>query len=126
MIQNLIFRILFLKMLFRAYNFFIFFVQTFQWTLSEFFFNFKFSSRKTQSQQKLAIVHFTIQFRSKNLTHFTNPNSLDIENNKLPQHNQKALQIFQQTCFCLMSEKHLHCTISGRARTAFLNYFESQ
>ena len=36
------------------------FVQTFQWTSSEFFFNFRFSSKKSQSQQKLAkkITHF--------------------------------------------------------------------
>ena len=43
----------------------------FQWTLSEFFFlNFRFSSKKSQSQQKLAkkVTHFTIQFHSKNLT----------------------------------------------------------
>ena len=56
-----------------------------------FFLIFRFSSRKSQSQQKLAkkITHFTIQFRSKCLTHFTNLNSLDIENNMLPQHIQK-------------------------------------
>ena len=62
------------------------FVHMFQWASSEFFFNFSFSSRKSQSQQKLAknITHFTIEFRSKNLTHFTNLNSLDIENNVNP------------------------------------------
>ena len=39
-----------------------------------FFFNFRFFSRKSQSHQKLAkkIAHFTIQFRSKSLTHFMN------------------------------------------------------
>ena len=44
-----------------------------------FFFNFRFSSRKSKSQQKLAkkIIHFTIQFLSKNLTHFMKLNSLD-------------------------------------------------
>ena len=51
MTQNVIFGILFLKILFWAYNFFIF-VQTFQRTSSEFLFNFRFSSRKSQSQQK--------------------------------------------------------------------------
>ena len=60
----------------RAYSVFIF-LQTFQLTPSEFFFlNFRFSSRKSQSQQKLAkkITHFTIQFHSTILrtsTHFT-------------------------------------------------------
>ena len=51
MTQNGIFGILFLKILFWAYNFFIF-AQTFQRTSSEFLFNFRFSSRKSQSQQK--------------------------------------------------------------------------
>ena len=63
------------------------------------------------------ITHFTIQFRSKNLTHFTNINSFDIKNNMLPQHSQKpfwlthsfwltlSLHIFLQTCFRLLSEK---------------------
>ena len=54
------------------------------------FFNIRFSRRKSQSQQNLAKkITFTVQFCSKNLTHFTNSNSLDIENNMLPQHNQK-------------------------------------
>ena len=90
MVQNLILGI-FLKILFEAYNFFIF-VHMFQWTSSESFFNIRFSSRKSQRQQKLAkkIAHFTIQFPSKNLTHFTNLNSLDVEKNMLPQHSQKS------------------------------------
>ena len=52
-----------------------------QWTSSELLFYFIFFTRKPQSQQKLArmITHFIIQFRSKNLTHFTNLNSLDIK-----------------------------------------------
>ena len=43
------------------------FIHKVQWTSSEIFFNFKFFSRKSQSQQKLPkkIFHFTIQFRSK-------------------------------------------------------------
>ena len=47
---------------------------------------FQISSRKSQSQQKLAkkITHFTIQVRSKHLAHFSNLNSFDIENNMLP------------------------------------------
>ena len=81
----------------RAYSVFIF-LQTFQLTPSEFFFlNFRFSCRKSQSQQKLAkkITHFTIQFCSKNLTHFTNLNSFDIENNMLSQHSQKPLWLYK-------------------------------
>ena len=69
------FGILFLKIFFRAYNFFIF-VVTFQWKSSEFFY-FKLF-RESQSQQELTknITHFTIQFHSKKLTHFTHLNSL--------------------------------------------------
>ena len=52
----------------------------------------RFSDRKSQSQQKLAkkITNFTIQFRSKNITHFTNLDSLNIANNMLPQYSQKS------------------------------------
>ena len=50
------------------------------------------------------ITNFTGQFRSKNLTHFMNLNSLDIENNMQPK-TSLTLQVFQQTCSCLMSEK---------------------
>ena len=62
----------FLKALFWALNFSKF-IHTFQWA-SEFFFNFRFFSRKSQSQQKLAknIIHFTIQVCSKHLTHLMN------------------------------------------------------
>ena len=89
MIQSLIFGILLLKTFFPAYNFFIF-VHMFQWTLSEFLFDFRFSGRKSQSQQKLSIniTYFAMQFRSKNLIHFMSLNSLEIENNMLPQHSQ--------------------------------------
>ena len=47
-----------------------------------------------------------MHFRSKNLTQVMNLNSLDIGNNMLPQYSQKPfLQISQQTCFCVVSEK---------------------
>ena len=36
-----------------------------------------------------------------------------------------TLAIFQQTCFCLVSEK-THCTISWRPRTACFRLFESE
>ena len=78
----------FLKILFRSSKVFIF-VQKFQWTSWEFFLISDFLSWKPQRQQKLAknITHFTIQFCSKNLTHFTKVDSLDTENNMLPQHS---------------------------------------
>ena len=60
------------------------------------FFNFRFSSRKSQSQQKLTkkVTYFTIQFHSNNLTHFT--------------------------------KRYLHYTISWLPRTALLKHFESK
>ena len=95
------------------------------------FLNFRFFSRKSQSQEKLPkkITHFTIQFHSKNLTHFMNLNSLDIENNMLLQHSQKTflnlLTIFQQTCFCLVAEKTFALHRFLTPKTAFLKHFES-
>ena len=81
MIQNLISGILFLTILFRAYNF------SYSSTLSsehQFFLISDFlveilKANKTSEK----ITHFAIQFRSKNLTHFMNIDSLDIESNML-------------------------------------------
>ena len=109
MIQYFIFEIIFLK-IFLAYNCFIF-VQTFQRTSSECLLNSRVSSRKSQSQKKLAkkITHFTIQFRSKNLTilwastHLT----LKITCYVHQEYSLTNLPNFQQTCFCLVSEKIL-------------------
>ena len=96
MIQNLIFGIILLKMLFLAYNFFIF-MHMFQQTSCKFFFDYRFSRRKSQSQQKLLIkiTYFAIQVRSKHLTHFTNFNSLDIENNMPLKHCQKSFSLYK-------------------------------
>ena len=68
MIQNLIFETILLKILFLAYNFFIF-NHMFQRASSKFFFDFRFSRQKSQSQQKLLtkITYFAIQVRSKHL-----------------------------------------------------------
>ena len=51
----------FLKILFWAYNFVIF-VHTFRWTSSGVFFNFRFSRRKFQSQQKLEKRSLILQY----------------------------------------------------------------
>ena len=70
------------------------------------FINFRFSVRKSQSQQKLAkkVTHFTIQFQSKNLIYFT---KLNIVKKIFSRNTTKnlSLQFFQQTCFWLVSEK---------------------
>ena len=86
------------------------------------FFNFRFSSRKFQGQQKLAkkTAHFTTQFCSKNVTHFTNLDSLDIENNMLPQTQLKTfltLRIFSKRVSVLCQKKifvlHLFLTLKN-------------
>ena len=62
------------------------------------FFNFRFSSRKSQSQQKVAkkiTFYNTVSF--KNLTHFTNLRSLDIENNMLPLQSQKPFWLYKSS-----------------------------
>ena len=67
-----------------------------------------------------------IQFRSKNVAHFTTLNSLDIVKMILPQHIVRpySLYKFSSKHFWLVSEKkHLHCTIS---RTAFSKHFQSK
>ena len=71
------------------------------------FFNFGFSSRKSQSQQKLAkkITHFTIQFCSKNFTHFANLNSLKMICSLSTAKNLSDFTNLEQTCFYLVSEK---------------------
>ena len=84
--------------------------------------NFRFSDRKFQRQQKLAkkdhpFYNTAIQFHSKNLTHFTNLNSLNIMKNILPKHSQKHISGWCQ-------KKNLHCIISRRPRTAFLELME--
>ena len=103
----------------------------FQRKSSELLFNFRFSSRKSQTQQKLAkkISHFTIQFRSKNVTDPTNLDSIGIENNMFSQYSQKSFWHYKfssKDASAWYQRKHLHCIISWRSRTAFLKYFESK
>ena len=67
------------------------------------------SGRKSQKKSLKKITPFTIQFHSKNLTHFTNLNSLNIIKNIPPQISQKYISGWSQ-------KKHLHCTISRRTK----------
>ena len=65
------------------------------------------------------ITHFTMQFCSKNLTHFKNLNSLNIIKDILPQRSEKHVSGWCQ-------KKHLHCTILRRPRTAFSEHLGSK
>ena len=72
---------------------------------------------KSRSQQKLAkkITHFRTHFRTKDLTHFTNLNLLNIVKNVLPQYSQKPCSLYK------FSSKHT----SGwsKKKTFALRYF---
>ena len=97
------------------------------WSLS---LNFGFSSRKSQTQQKLAkaISHFTIQFCSKNFAHFTKLNSLNIVKNILPQQREKPYSLHKfssKHVFGCSQKKYLHCTNSRCSRTVFSKHLES-
>ena len=94
------------------------------WSLS---FNFRFSSRKFQSQQKLAkkddSFYNTVSLKKPQL--FYKRQLTYHGKNLLPQ-NPLILQIFHQTNSWLVLEKTLHCTISRRPRTAFSKQLESK
>ena len=117
MIQNLIFRILLLKMLFPAYNFFIL-IHMFQWTLSEVFFRFHLFwqkvSKPTKTIDKDHLFCNTVSL--KNLTHFMNLNSLEIENNMLPQHSQNHFWLYYK-----FFSKHV--SVWCRKKTFALRHF---
>ena len=93
--------------------------QWFKITYLEFFFgeilfqvyNFSYSSTRSSGHYQ---SFFQSQSRSKNLTHFTSLNSLDIENNMLMQHSQKPFSLykfFSKHISVLCQKKHLHCTV---------------
>ena len=124
MIQNLILGILFWK--YFGHTTFLYFSRRSGGLHQSFFFKSRFSGRKSQSQQKLAkkITHFTIQFRSKSVTHFTNLNSLDISPATQPE--IFLTSHFPAIMFLFGVKKTLHCTISWRSGTEFLKNFESK
>ena len=106
------------------------FVRTFQWTSSKFFYS-KFFSRKSQREQRLAkkkslILQYSfaqkISLILRTSTHLT----LKIICSRNAAKKFSDFTNFQQTCFCLVSEKYLFSTISWRPRTAFLKQIESK
>ena len=108
MILNFTFGVLFLKILFRTRLFWI--CPHFPVDIIRVFLNFRFSSRKSQSPQKLAkkITYFTTQFHPKNLTLFDEPQLTLHWKQYAPATLPKTflgLEIFLQTYFCLVSEK---------------------
>ena len=120
MIQNLIFNVFFGKYFF-GHTTFLYSSTSSSGHHYCFFFNFRYFSRKSQSQQKLPkkITNFTIQFRSTNLTHFMKLNSLDIKNNIFLQHSQKPFWLYEFSSKHVSvwgKKKHLHPIISWRPK----------
>ena len=65
----------------------------------------------------------------KNLTHFTNLNSLFIEDNILTKQGQNPFPLYKFSSKLVSAwcqKKNLHCTISWHPTTAFLKHFESK
>ena len=129
MIQNLISGILFLKILFRVYNFL--YLSTRSVDIIRVFIS-RFPSRNSQSQlnknqsKKSLILQPSFAQKTslilRNLTHLT----LKIICSRKKPKALLTLKVFQKTCFCLVSEKKLYCTISCRPGTAFLKHSESK
>ena len=93
--KNLIFGILFLKILFWAYKVFIF-VQTLQWISSEFFLITDFLAENLKANKNLQKRSHVLQYSfAQKLHYYTNINSLDIENNMPPQHNQEPFWLYK-------------------------------
>ena len=88
-----------------------------------FFFWFQISRRKSQSQQNMFAQNTSLILRiSTRLT-------LKIKCKHDPKRLSKiflTLQIFQETCFCLVSEKTFALHHFLHPRTAFLKHFESK
>ena len=115
----------FLKILFRAYNVFIF-VQTFQWTSSEIFFliseflaeslktNKKKTTKKDHTLYKTVLLK-KISLILRTLTHLTL---------KMIFFRNTVKNLWLHKCSC--KHVYLHYTISWRPRTVFLKYFESK
>ena len=82
------------------------------WSLS---INFGFSSRKSQTQQKLA----------KNLTHFTNINPLNITKYLLPQHRQKYVSCWCQNIFTapFLETQELHSPSTWKVNVCIFTRF---
>ena len=106
-------------------------VHTFQWTSSEFFlFQILYQkiSKPIKTNEKDHSFYNSVSL-SKNLTHFVNLNSFEIENNMLPKHSQKIFSVYKfssKNVFVWCQKKRLHCTNSLRPRTIFSKHFESK
>ena len=109
MIQNLIFVIPFLKILFRAYNFSLH-IQV-EWTSSKFFLFQKFfipnlKVNKNQLKRSL-ILQYSFSQKTSLVLRISTLLTMKIicSQNTAKQFSQ--CKIFQQTCFCLVSEKNI-------------------
>ena len=106
MIQNLIFGILFLKILFRANSVFIF-VQTFQWESPEFSLISKFLAESLKANKNYQKRSRILQYSFAQKTSLILRTSTHLTLKTICSRNtaKNLYKFFQQTCFCLVSEK---------------------
>ena len=106
---------------------FFIFVHTFQWTSSELFlFQISVSKPIKTSEKDHSFLNIVL---FKNLTHFTNLNSLFIEDNIRTKQGQNPFSLYKFSSKLVSAwcqKKNLHCTISWHPTTAFLKHFESK
>ena len=129
MIQNFIFENLFLKIFFSCIQLFYSSTRSSGYHLN-FFFNFRFSSRKSQSQKKTSLkdhsFYNTVSLKTWlilwTLTHLT----LKMICSRKIVKSLSDLANFPANVSVWCQKKHLHCAISWSPRTAFLKHFESK
>ena len=126
MIQNLIFAILFLKILFRAYNFSphvpvdiirVFFIPEF---VAE-------NLRANKNQQKDHSLYNTVSLKKPHS--FYESQLFWNWKQYAPKHSQKTFSVYKfssKNVSVWCQKIHFHCTISWRPRTTFLKHFESK
>ena len=130
MIQNLIFKSIFLEIFFRAYNFCIF-IHTFQRTSSEFSIISDCLAESLKASKNYRKISLILQYS------FAQKTSLIYEPQLIwhlkwyaletqPKAFPNLQKIFQQTCFCLVSQKIFALHRFLTAKTAFLKHFESK
>ena len=108
MIQNLRFVILFLKIFFWAYNFFII-VYTCQWISSEFFLIPDFVAESIKANKNLRkrsiILQYSFAQKTSLILQTSTHLTLKIICTRNAAKNLLHFQMFQQACFCLVPEE---------------------
>ena len=74
---------------------------------------------KIKTSEKDDLFHNTVYSKTSLILWASTHLTLKIRCSRSTANNLSDFTNIQQTCFCLVLEKYLHCTISGRSITAF-------